>query len=40
MAGKAVTFTADETRRAYLPSERQQTPAQLLEQYTQRYCVE
>ena len=29
-----------ETRRAYLPSERQQTPAQLLEQYTQRYCVE
>ena len=31
---------AGETRRAYLPSERQQTPAQLLEQYTQRYCVE
>lgn len=28
------------TRRAYLPSEREFTPAQLLERYTQRYCVE
>ena len=31
---------AGETRRAYLPSERKQTPAQLLEQYTRRYCMD
>jgi len=31
---------AGETRRAYLPSERQQTPAQLLEQYTRRHCMD
>ena len=30
---------AGETRRA-ICSERQQTPAQLLEQYTRRYCMD